>query len=66
MFLYKKQLTKAINYSIIITHQLLGIHVMAHWRSGLTHIPLKDTFMGSNPVWVTICGLTIDLIYMQV
>lgn len=27
---------------------------MPCWRSGLTHIPLKDTFMDSNPVWVTI------------
>ncbi len=26
---------------------------MARWRSGLTHIPLKDTFMGSNPIRVT-------------
>lgn len=27
---------------------------MACWRSGLTHIPLKDTFTGSNPVQATI------------
>ena len=26
---------------------------VARWRSGLTHIPFKDTFMGSNPVRVT-------------
>lgn len=26
---------------------------MAPWRSGLTHIPLKDTFKGSNPFRVT-------------
>lgn len=26
---------------------------MACWRRGLTHIPFKDTFMGSNPVQVT-------------
>ena len=26
---------------------------MAHWRSGSTHIPLKDTFAGPNPAWVT-------------
>ena len=25
---------------------------MAHWRSGLTHIPLKDTFNSSNLLWV--------------
>ena len=23
---------------------------MPCWRSGLTHIPLKDTCMGSNPI----------------
>ena len=27
---------------------------MACWRSGLTHIPLKDTYTGSNPVQATI------------
>ncbi len=28
--------------------------IMALWRSGLTHRPLKATFTGPNPVRVTI------------
>lgn len=37
---------------------------MPCWRSGLTHIPLKDTCMGSNPIQGTILkqlGLIVSL-----
>ncbi len=34
---------------------------MACWRRGLTHIPFKDTFMGSNPVQVTTKKISIDV-----
>ena len=32
---------------------MVAAKLMAHWRSGLTHMPFTHAFMGSNPVWVT-------------
>lgn len=36
---------------------------MPCWRSGLTHIPLKDTCMGSNPIQGTTCNEIVPIIW---
>ena len=43
----------AVNRSVVGSSPIASAIYLARWRSGLTHIPFKDTFMGSNPVRVT-------------
>ena len=37
---------------------------MALWRSGLTHVPLKDTFKGSNPLRVTTGLILLSVLFL--
>jgi hypothetical protein len=37
----------------LVEGSIPSVGAMARWRSGLTHIPFTDAFMGSNPIRVT-------------
>ena len=51
----------AVNRSVIGSSPMVAATILAHWRSGLTHMPFTHAFMGSNPVWVTILIKWIEL-----